>query len=174
MKKVVFLFFVLFVSFVSIQAQMQQDVTNRQAEMKKLDKLVGTWKGSGWYSVAGGKRENFTSAEVVQRKIDGLAMLVEGKHINPEGKVIHETLAVISYDEPSKIFKFSTYLATGPTGNYDFKVVLDGYEWGFKTPAGTIRYLIKADNDVWSETGEFSRDGQAWVKIFEMKLDRVK
>ncbi len=155
--------------------QMQQPIANRQAEMKKLDKLIGTWKGSGWYIAQGGKRETFTGAESVQTKIDGLAVLVEGKHLNPEGKVIHETLAVLSYDETAKVYKFATYLAGGPTGIYDLKVVSEGYEWGFQTPnGGTIKYLIKADASVWLETGEFSLDGKTWTKIFEMKLDRVK
>ncbi|MEP6703854.1 MAG: hypothetical protein ABJB34_03525 [Acidobacteriota bacterium] len=100
---------------------------------------------------------------------------MEGKHLNPEGKVVHETLAILSYDEAAKIYKFATYLATGPTGAYDFKVVPEGYQWGFTTPnGGTLRYLIKADSNVWLETGEFSLDGKTWMKIFEMKLDRVK
>ncbi|HUR98427.1 MAG TPA: hypothetical protein VMZ26_10220, partial [Pyrinomonadaceae bacterium] len=132
-------------------------------------------KGSGWYIAQGGKRETFTSSETVQNKIDGLALLVEGKHTNPEGKVVHETLAVLNYDEAAKIYKFATFLATGPTGTYDWKVVPTGYEWGFRTPnGGTLKYLIKTDANVWLETGEFSMDGKTWAKIFEMKLDRVK
>ena len=175
MKRLVFILVAIGALAVSISAQMQQPIANRQAEMKKLDKLVGTWKGSGWYIAQGGKRETFTGAETVQSKVDGLAVLVEGKHMSPDGKVIHETLAVLSYDEAGKIYKFATYLAGGPTGTYDFKVVPDGYEWGFQTPnGGTIKYLIKADANVWLETGEFSRDGKTWTKIFEMKLDRVK
>ena len=161
--------------FVGIaHAQGQESVAGRQTEMKKLDKLVGSWKGSGWFERQG-KRETFTGSEVVQRKIDGLVVLIEGKHLNPEGKVIHETLGVLSYDDATKVYKFATYLASGPTGTYDLKVVPEGYEWGFQLPSGgTIRYLIKADNDVWLETGEFSRDGKAWTKFFEMKLDRAK
>ena len=62
----------------------------------------------------------------------------------------------------------------GASGEHDFKLVADGFEWGFPTPAGTIRYTIKTANDVWLEIGEFSRDGgRTWVKFFEMKLDRV-
>jgi hypothetical protein len=145
----------------------------QRAEMKKLDSLAGQWKGSGWIQ-QGAKRETFTGTENVQRKIDGLALLVEGKFSNAEGKAIHETLAVLSFDPKAKNYRFRTYLASGMSGEHDFKLLADSYEWGFQFPGGTIRYIIKTNNDVWLETGEFSKDGKTWMKFFEMKLEKVK
>lgn len=147
----------------------------QRAEMKKLESLAGQWKGSGWIVLPDGKRETFTGTETVQRKIDGLALLIEGKFSSPEGKVIHETLAVLAFDPKAKGYRFRTYLASGTSGEHDFKLIADGFEWGFQFPGGSIRYIIKTANDVWLETGEFSRDGgKTSVKIFEMKLDKVK
>ncbi len=145
----------------------------KKAEMKKLDKLAGQWKGSGW-SQYGAKREPFTGGELVQKKVDGTALLVEGKFTNSEGKVIHETLAVMAYDDRAKAYKFNTYLANGSAGLHDLKLLPDGYEWGFQTPAGTVRFTIKIDSDTWFEIGEFSRDGKTWIRTFEMKLEKVK
>ncbi len=163
---------VLFAGFMVVSAQ-DNSVALQQAEMKKVENMVGQWKGSGWIQ-QGATRETFTGTENVQRKIDGLALLIEGKFTNPEGKIIHETLAVLSYDTKNSKYPFNTYLASGRSGQYELKLMADNYEWGFQTPAGTIRYIIKIANDVWFETGEFSKDGKTWMKFFEMKLEKVK
>lgn len=158
-------------SFVFAQETLTVDA--QRVEMKKLESLAGQWKGSGWIQ-QGAKRETFSGTETVQKKIDGLALLIEGKFSNPEGKVIHETLAVLSFDPTAKNYRFRTYLASGRSGEHDFKLLADGYEWGFQFPTGTVRYIIKTNNDVWLETGEFSKDGKTWMKFFEMKLEKVK
>lgn len=162
----------LLAGFISIFGQ-ELNIEQQRSEVKKLESLIGQWKGSGWIQ-QGPNRETFTGTENVQRKLDGLALLVEGKFANPEGKIIHETLAVLSFNAKDAKYRFSTYLASGRSGEQDFRTIDKGYEWGFKTDAGTIRYTIKTDNDVWFEVGEFSRDGQNWTKFFEMKLDKVK
>src|SRR5687767_13066919 len=72
-----------------------------KAEMKKLDWMVGRWKGEGWIQT-GPQRKEFIGTENVQRKIDGLALLVEGRFVEkgapPDAPPIHDTLAVMSYD----------------------------------------------------------------------------
>jgi hypothetical protein len=163
---------ILLTGLIGISAQ-ENTAELQRGEVKKLESMIGQWKGSGWIQ-QGAKRETFSGTENVQRKLDGLAILVEGKFSNPEGKVIHETLAVLSFDVKAKNYKFRTFLANGINGEQDFKVVGDSFEWGFQVPAGTIRYTIKTANDVWFEIGEFSKDGKSWMKFFEMKLDKVK
>src|SRR5437867_1497174 len=44
----------------------------QQEAMKKLDFLVGQWKGEGWMEFAPGQRRTFKGTEVVQRKLEGL------------------------------------------------------------------------------------------------------
>jgi hypothetical protein len=173
MKRFLMILVFVLVSVFVVSAQVENTAELQRTEVKKLESMLGQWKGSGWIQ-QGAKRETFTGTENVQRKLDGLAVLVEGKFANPEGKVIHETLAVLSFDAKMKNYRFRTYLASGMSGEYDFKLVADGSEWGFQIPAGTIRYTIKTANDVWFEIGEFSTDGKTWMKFFEMKLDRVK
>jgi len=173
MKIFLVIILVLFLGALSASAQNEPSTGLLRAEMSKLDKMVGQWKGSGWIQ-QGAKRETFSGTETVQKKIDGLALLVEGKFSDANGKIIHETLAVLSFDTKAKNYDFRTYLANGISGEHEFKLLSDGYEWGFQFPAGSVRYLIKTNNDVWFETGEFSKDGKTWIKIFEMKLDKVK
>jgi hypothetical protein len=175
MLKKFFLVTICFIAFASIVfAQEMPNADAQRAEMKKLESLAGQWKGSGWIVQQDGKRETFTGTETVQPKLGGLALLVEGKFSNTEGKVIHETLAVLAFDAKAKGYRFRTYLASGMSGEHDFKLLVDGFEWGFQFPTGTVRYIIKTNNDAWLETGEFSRDGKTWTKFFEMKLDKVK
>ena len=174
MTKCIAIALVVYVFAAYASAQQPDTANAKRVEMKKVEKLVGRWTGSGWIQ-QGPKRETFTGSENVQMKLDGLAILVEGNFSNPGGKAIHQTLAVLSCNEKLNGFNFATYLANGITGNQEFKVVGDHYEWGFQIPnVGTVRYSIKADNDVWSETGEFSKDGKTWFKNFEMTLNRQK
>ena len=173
-----FIFTAATVSFAFAQSEKEKlQQTNvaeaRRAEMKNLDRLIGQWKGSGWIQ-QGAARETFEGTETVQRKIGGLALLVEGNFKNKEGIVTHDTLAVISPNLKTKTYDFQTYLANGMTGIHELEAVEGGWQWGFQYPGGAIRYTIKIGNDVWGEIGEMSRDaGKTWMKFFEMNLKKV-
>lgn len=172
MFKYTFLF-LLILSSAAFAQQPDFGAEMQRTELKKLEAMVGNWEGSGWIQ-QGKNKETFSGTEAVQRKLDGLAFLVEGKFSNPEGKVIHQTLAVISYDTKQKIYRFRTYLANGSTdGDQTIKLLPDGWEWGFDVPGGTLKYTIKPTDTTWSEIGEFSRDGgKTWLKFFEMNLKK--
>ena len=134
MKNILFALVCLALS-VAAQAQTEKPKENtpmqnaqteaKRAEMKKLDALVGQWSGTGWIQSEQGK-ESFAGTETVQRKIAGLALLVEGNFKNKEGVVTHETLAVLSPNLKTKSYDFSTYLATGITGKYEYKAMEKG------------------------------------------------
>lgn len=144
-------------------------------EMLKLDKMVGKWSGSGWIQ-QGKEREEFVGTENVQWKVDGTAILVEGRFTDKKDSshVIHETLAVLSYNPNTKIYDFKTYLATGRTGDFTFKVNENNYEWGMEFPGGKILYTIVIKDGVWNEVGKLSRDGgKTWLQFFEMNLKKV-
>ena len=159
------------------QAPPAPDPAAQAAQIKKLDFMVGEWQGEGWMDMPGGARETFTSWEKVQSKLEGVALLVEGLHKSKAtGKVVHQTLAILSFDEAAKNYRFRTSLANGRSGDYTGKVVADNvFEWGMDTPRGRIRYTIKLnDKGEWSEVGEFSADSTNWRKFFEMTLRKVK
>lgn len=181
MKNILFAVICLTLSVVA-QAQTEKpkettqmpNAETRRAEMKKLDALVGQWSGTGWIQREQGK-ENFSGTETVQRKVGGLALLVEGNFKDKDGAVIHETLAVLSPNSKTKNYDFRTYLASGLSGEHEFKTTEQGWQWGFTFSIGTVRYDIRIENERWIETGEISRDsGKTWMKIFEMNLKKVK
>jgi hypothetical protein len=176
MKMKYLLIFLAVFAFSTATSAQNPMVAAKKAEMAKLAKWAGQWKGSGWVQ-QGPQRETFTGSENVQMKLDGLALLVEGNFVNSEGKPAHQTLGVVSYNDKASAYDFATYLASGITGVQTLKIVGDHYEWGFDIPGGygSTRFNIKVDDTTWFETGEFSRDGgKTWFKNFEMTLTRLK
>ena len=157
-------------------AQAEIDTAPMKVEMKKLDSGVGKWEGSGWM-MHGKEKAYFTGTEHVQKKLDGLNLLVEGRFTakHAPDMVIHQTLAVISYDTAEKAYKFRTYLLNGVSGNHNIKLIDGGWEWGFELKnGGKIRYTIKLSADTWHEIGEYSPDGgKTWMQNFEMTLKKV-
>src|SRR5947209_7734262 len=97
----------------SSSAQPPAPAAQREA-MKKLDFLVGQWKGEGWMEFAPGQRRTFKGTEVVQSKLDGLLLAVEGLHRGQVGAtgeeaVVHHAFALVSYDGQAKRYRFQAF-----------------------------------------------------------------
>lgn len=173
--KILSVFCLLILSFTSVLSQDHTQKEVQKTEMVKLEKLVGQWRGSGWIQQSK-NREEFTGTEVVQAKIDGLALLIEGKFTdkNNSSKVIHETLAVLSYNPQTNIYDFQTFLASGTKGLFKFAVKDENYEWYLDFPGNKILYTITIKNNTWHEIGKISRDnGKTWFQFFEMTLKKI-
>ena len=179
MKNILFTAVILVLSISFAFGQMdkeaqQKSIEVRRAEMKKLDQWIGNWKGSGWIQ-QGKEKETFIGTETVQKKLDGLALLVQGNFVNKEGVTIHETIGVLTHNLKTKNYSFNTFLANGSNGEHEFKAIADGWQWGLQFPGGSMRYATKLNDDTWFEVGEISMDeGKTWRKFFEMELKRVK
>ncbi|MGH9659171.1 MAG: tetratricopeptide repeat protein [Bryobacteraceae bacterium] len=140
-------------------------------EMKKMEILAGRWEGSGWMQM-GSQREAFRSVETVEVKLGGAALLIEGTHRDGE-RIVHHALAVLSWDNSTKTYRFRSQLATGQLGDYEAKAIDGGMEWGMSTPRGKMRYTIRIiDGKRWQEIGEFDAGG-TWRQFFEMTLEKV-
>ena len=147
-------------------------------EMKRVNFLVGQWKGEGWIDFGQGQRR-FTETESVQSKLAGQVLLIEGlgKTVvdgKETGTTVHNAIALVSYDEKAKTFRFQAHQAAGRSVDTEARVTDGALEWGFTDErAGTIRFIIKLnDAGKWFEIGEGSRDGKTWHKFFEMTLQR--
>jgi hypothetical protein len=161
------------------RAQRPDPAAAQREAMKKLDFLVGHWKGEGWMEFGSGQRRTFQGTEVVQNKLDGLLLAIEGLHRGQVGDkevVVHNAFAVVSYDGKARRYRFQAF--TGRGGYEDAQAtVSDGQlVWGMKVPQfGDVRYTIKLDaKGRWFEIGEVSRDGKTWQQFFEMTLARVE
>jgi hypothetical protein len=149
--------------------------------MKKLDFLIGHWKGEGWMEFAPGRRRTFKGTESVQRKLDGLLTTMDGEHrgrVGDKGEevVVHSAFAVISYDDKANRYRFHAFTGQGSSVDAEAKVSDGRLVWEMKIPqVGEMRYTIKLDDKGrWFEIGEVSQDGKAWRKFFEMTLERVE
>lgn len=165
----------------NVKGQAQVPASLQLAEMKKLDFLVGQWKGDGWIEFAPGQRRTFTQTETVQSKLSGLVLLIEGlgkgKTSGSEQEVtVHNALGVVSYDNQAKLFRWRAYQADGRSVDTEAKVTDRSLEWGFgNAQMGNIRFTIQlTEAGQWFEIGEVSRDGKNWKKFFEMTLQRLK
>ena len=159
----------------------QPQLDNKE-KMKVFEGWAGRWKGEGWMQMGPGEPKKSTVDETIEPKLDGTIYLVEGigKAINPQNNqemVVHHALAVLSWDNSTKEYKFRSHLNDGrstdawlkPTGENKF-------QWGFDIPnRGKTRYSITLDpaKKTWNEIGEYSADGSTWSKFFEMNLTKV-
>src|SRR5437867_2254331 len=96
----------------------QTSISIQRDEVKKLAFMVGQWKGAGWFEYAPGQRSAFVITETIQSKLDGLALLIEGVGKSKidgkgEGDTIHQALAVLSYDDKARRYRFLTHTAEG-------------------------------------------------------------
>ncbi len=151
----------------------QPSALSQRAEMKKLDWLVGRWQGTGWIQMGPQGRKEFTQTETIQSKLDGLVLVIEGQGKAKEGSAtVHAAVAVVSYAEPGKTFRWRAFTGEGQQTDTEAKVGTDTLEWGLEIPQhGRMRYTIKRnEKGEWFEVGEMTQDGQTWRKFFEMTL----
>ena len=145
-------------------------------EMKKLDWLVGRWKGTGWILMGPQGRHEFTQTETIEAKLDGLVLVIEGMgKAKEDGSTVHAALAFVSYDHRAKTFRWHAF---APEGQIDTeaKVGMDTLEWSLQIPQrGRMRYTIsRNEKGEWFEIGEMSQEDQTWRKFFEMTLRKEK
>jgi len=157
------------------RAQMPDGSASRAA-MQKLDFMVGRWKGEAWM-IRGTERIHTTMTEVVERKLGGVAFLVEGLGVVPgpgaeAPRVVHNALAVISFDPQAQGYVLRSYIASGQSGDFVLTPIEGGVIWSREVPGGRIRNTAKIGNGEWHEIGEFSRDGTTWMQIMELNLKK--
>lgn len=143
--------------------------------MEKLALWEGEWKGEGWQVDPSMKKTTFTVTEMVESKLNGLAMSVEGIGIGEDGQIGHHAIGTIFYDIDQENYIFQSVTNEGyATTTQAYFNEAGAFVWGFDIPNGQIRYTIKLTQDEWIEKGEYSADGQQWWPMMEMKLKRVK
>lgn len=151
-------------------------------KMKAFAAWVGRWQGEGAIQMGPGEPKKSNVDEHIQSKLDGTVLLIEGigkaKVGNAqEETVVHHALAILSYDPKGDQYKLNAHLKDGKSADAWIKIVGENkYQWGFDVPNGNIRYSITLDpiQKTWNEIGEFSRDGSAWAKFFEMNLKKTE
>lgn len=146
-----------------------------QDAISRLDFMVGRWRGTAWQQ-RGGERVQTQMLEVVERKLGGAVLLVEGRGTVPapgaDERVVHHALGVISFDPRTSTYTLRSYLATGQSGDFALTLIDGGVSWTREVPGGRVRNTARFTKDEWHEVGEFSRDGTTWTQVMELRLRR--
>ena len=139
--------------------------------MRAVAPLAGRWEGEGTVRHGPGEPEKFVGQEKVEIRLDGQILIIEGTHWNPERtRIVHQALAVLSYDGAAKAYRFKSHLPGGRGGDFPFAIENGAFVW--EIPSAKMRYTIKIDGDRWHEVGTIEKDGKP-VQFFEMTLRRV-
>jgi len=141
--------------------------------MAPLQSLVGPWVGHGWMLLPDGKRETFSSNEIITPRLSGAALLVEGQHRSAsDNRIVHDAMAMIVWDSRQNGYRIRTQLASGMGGDFPLTVTPKGFAWSMASPAGQIDYVAEIVNNSWIERGTLTaRDGKK-LPFFEMTLRR--
>ena len=157
------------VSHLSIFAQGGETDEISKREISKLAFIVGDWEGEGWMMAQNGIQHSFVQFEKIIFKLDSTAILIEGLGMDDE-KVIHNALAIITYNKEEKNFNFTSFLANGMGGKFKGELIGEKFYW---YPRDNMRYIIYLNEDgQWFETGEM-KNGEDWFQFFEMTLDKI-
>jgi hypothetical protein len=158
----------------SLPAQTPDPAATRAA-IEQLRFMVGRWRGQAWQQ-RGAERVQTEMLEVVEPKLDGSVLLVEGRGWIPmpgaPDRVVHHALGVVSYDPVARKFTLRSYLSTGQSGDFTLTLVEGGVSWARDVPGGRIRNTAHYSPTEWHEIGEFSRDGTTWTQVMEIRLQR--
>lgn len=144
------------------------------AAMAAVSFLVGNWEGSGWMRRGPGEPQRFQSLEIVESRLGGAILTIEGRHWDSDPNVfVHHAFAVLSPNAAADGYDFRSYLADGRGGMFQGRVAAGDFIWEMSPPDGSkIRYTIHVEGTKWHEIGEMSRDGKTWMQFFQMDLER--
>lgn len=160
-----------------VRAQAETASRNEEIRgaMAALPDFEGRWKGGGWMRRGPEEPQHFLTEEIVESKLDGRILLIEGIHHSKEdpSKEIFHAFAVLSYDPEEDVYRFRSHTSEGRGGDFEGRVESGAFIWGHEVPAGQIRYTIRIDGDRWREVGAFSSDGETWNQFFAMEVERV-
>ncbi|MGE0772895.1 MAG: hypothetical protein AB7K37_14360 [Cyclobacteriaceae bacterium] len=173
MKKLILVSLVLLSVTFAIAQRPDMSAQCKEA-MKKLAYFVGDWQGTATVQSPQGPM-TLQQTEHIQWQMDGLLLQIEGIGRQNDQIKFH-AMAIVNFDPTDQQFKFKSFVKEGFSTNAYFKELKPNqFEWGFDVPSGgKTRYVITLDDQkgTWHETGEYSRDGNTWMRFIEMNLTK--
>ncbi len=164
----------------ALPAGARQPEQETRAAMKKLDFLIGKWKGRGTMLVRG-NRDTFTQSSSLAYKLGGSVLVMDStmQQENMETGQAEQTAAsmtIITYDPDSRKYRLHVYQANGR--HVAAEAVLDGprkLTWSYEHhQGGRVRYSATVTSDHrFKEVGEYSKGGKGWVRVLELRLDKI-
>lgn len=156
----------------SLKAQTNEQIQKKA--MQQLDWLQGEWVGTTAVNMSG-KNSVVSMKETVIPSLDGTILKITGVGMEKDS-VVHDALAVISFDVEQQKYRWNAWRIPGGTyAAYEITVGKQSFEWSTKVKGGQTRYKAALnEKGQWIEIGEFSSDGTKWYKFMTMTLDKKK
>lgn len=146
-------------------------VPQREA-MKALAALDGHWRGTATLFLGEGRTKVLTQTERVGSMLGGAVKVIEGRGYGADESTEFNALAVISFSPQTGRYAFRSY-AQGHSGEFPFELRPDGFRWTMRFGNTLIQHTATVRNGEWVEIGERITEGQAPVRIDELRLRRV-
>jgi hypothetical protein len=162
-----------------------QTLAGSQAEeLKKLDFLLGEWKGTGWaVNWDGSRGDEFSQKTKVEAKAGGSALRIKDERSYKTPGVSHSSTleANISYDDEAKIYRWRGETSFGRKNPLEAKLIdVRTFQYGIPftvtvaLPNGARRTTIKmTESGEWHETLDVWKIDR-WYRVEESVLKRVK
>jgi beta-N-acetylglucosaminidase len=178
MKKNILFVFIILNGINLLQAQ--NDSIKNLVTLEKLDFMIGEWEGTGWMMTRSGK-ENAKIIEKVEYKLEKGIMVVEGlgtkiDSITNEKKIVHNAFGIVFFDSKTNYLTIDAY-KNGESTQSKIEFIKDKIiQWNMEIPnQGKVRFTVDFSTEKkWVEIGEFSRDGENWMKFLDLNLDKIE
>ncbi len=175
MLRVLILALVVIATAFHASAQGPADTELLASQRKALDAVArydGHWKGEATVYNPDGTRLQLIQTERVGAMLDGTIRVIEGRGYLPDGAIVFNALAVVSYTPRTGKYNFRSY-AQGYAGDYPLDVGPEGFTWSINMGPAVMRYTSTVKDGTWVEVGERIVPGQPPEKTFEMRLKRI-
>jgi len=162
-----------------------QNEDAEQAAMKKLDFVIGKWKGEGWLLAGPNQRYAFSVTELYAYRCNGRVLDGEGRfqpHGVEEGPEAPTTfgLGMIYYNRPSGEYRIWHYGGTTSGFVFTNRVEVDvgrkGLHYINKDAKGqTYQFgFIVGEDDILTARSERQRPDGTWYVSMEFRMRRTK
>lgn len=154
------------------------------AELRKLDFLVGEWKGKGWmFDARGGRAAEMSQSVKVRRADDGSSLRVKDvrtmktPNVAPGGSPSYSsapTDATVYYDDAAGLFRWRR--DKDRRNPSELKIIgPQTVRWEQRSETMALRVTVRVtEAGEWHETLEFWSNQHGWLIAFESVLRRTK
>lgn len=150
------------------------EAEERVKAMDKLEPMLGEWEGPATVMSPEGPKE-ITQHELVERKLSGDMITVQGTGRGEDGSVQFAAFAIVTYDVKTKKYTWRAYAdqAMGHVLETELKVQDNGdWEWTQPTPQGDIVNVTTFANGTWEEKGTMTMPDGKEVETISMNLEK--
>jgi hypothetical protein len=153
------------------------NIETQRAAMRKLEFMVGKWRGESRLLRGPGDPVSLMQTEEAQYKLDGLILLIEGVgRTKADGKPVLQALGIVCYDDESGTYRMRAF-NDGRFLETELKVLDNdkGVTWGFALgqirTTSVMRINEKGD---WTELTEITIGNEPPKKYMELTVSRQK